>query len=175
MTDDHFHTESLEEFKGELAELGFQSVVVDRIPRLKGAIHRAFSHLTTATTMDIVIRPGWPFQSPALVVDGLDTNHLTLDGFVCMWRDGDPSLEWTTAAGFFSRIEIWCENAERDWEDDPLGYDAFLNFSKKLPNVATFDLSQLNTRIGQWGECRAVVNGNPLRVDIVPGRANSAN
>ena len=175
MTDDHFHTESLEEFKGELAELGFQSVVVDRIPRLRGAIHQDFSPLTTATTMDIVIRPGWPFQSPALFVDGLDTNHLTLDGFVCMWRDGDPSLEWTTVAGFFSRIEKWCENAEHGWEDDDLGYDAFLNFKKKLPNVATFNLLELNVRIGQWGECHGAVNGNPLRVDIVPGRANSAN
>ena len=177
MTDDHFHTESLEEFKGELAELGFQSVVVDRMPRLSGAIHQAFSPLTTATTMDIVIRPGWPFQSPALFVDGLDTNHLTLDGFVCMWRDGDPSLEWTTVAGFFSRIEKWCENAERDWEDDPLGYDAFLNFDvrKKLPNIATFDLLQLGVRAGLFGECHGVVSGTPMRVDIVPGRQHSTN
>ena len=177
MTDEHFHTESLEEFKGELAECGFQSVVVDRIPRLRGPIHRAFSPLTTATTMDIVVRPGWPFQSPALLVDGLDTNHLTRDGFVCMWRDEDPSLEWTTVAGFFSRIEKWCENAERDWEDDPLGYDAFLNFDvkKKLPNIATFDLSQLGVRAGQWGECHGMASGNPMVVKIAPGRQRSTN
>ena len=100
MTDYHFHTESLEAFESELAERGFQSVVVARIPRLRGPIHRAFAPLTAATIMDIVIRPGWPFQSPALFVDGLDTNHSTPDGFVCMWRDEDPSLEWTTVEGF---------------------------------------------------------------------------
>ena len=175
MTDYHFHTESLESFRGELAERGFQSVIVAGIPRLRGPIHRAFAPLTAATTMDIVIRPGWPFQSPALLVDGLDTNHSTPDGFVCMWRDEDPSLEWTTVEGFFSRIEEWCEKAEHGWEDDDLGYDAFLNFKKKLPNVATFDLSQLNVRIGQWGECHGVAVGTPMRVDIVPGRPRSAN
>ena len=176
MTDDHFHVESLAAFTDGLVERGFQSVVVAGIPRLRGPIHRAFEPLTAATTMDIVIRPRWPFQSPALLVDGLDTNHSTLDGFVCMWRDEDASLEWTTVEGLFSRIEEWCENAERDWEDDPLGYDAFLNFDarKKLPNVATFDLLQLNVRIGHWGECHGMVVGAPMRVDIAPGRPQSA-
>ena len=177
MTDEHFHTESLEEFASQLAELGFQSVVISGSSRWRGPVHPAFGALTDATTMDIVIRPGWPFQPPVLLVDGLDTNHSTLDGFVCMWREGDPSLEWTTAAGFLSRIEKWCENAEHDWQDDPLGYDAFLNFDvrKKLPNIATFDLPQLGVRSGQWGECHGAVSGALMRVDIVPGRQQAAN
>ena len=175
MTDDHFHVESLEEFISDLAAAGFEPVAISGAPRWRGPAHPAFGALTEATTMDVVIRPGWPFRPPVLLVDGLDTNHLTLDGFVCMWRDGDPSLEWTTVAGFFSRIERWCENAERGWEDDPLGYDAFLNFRKQLPNIATFNLSELNLGVGQWGECHGVVSGDPLRVDIVPGRQHSAN
>ena len=121
MTVEHFHTESLEEFASQLAELGFQSVVISGSSRWRGPVHPAFGALTDATTMDIVIRPGWPFQPPVLLVDGLDTNHSTLDGFVCMWREGDPSLEWTTAAGFFSRIEKWCENAEHGWQRRPAG------------------------------------------------------
>ena len=177
MTVEHFHTESLEEFASQLAELGFQSVVISGSSRWRGPVHPAFGALTDATTMDIVIRPGWPFQPPVLLVDGLDTNHSTLDGFVCMWRDGDPSLEWTTAAGFLSRIEKWCENAEHGWQNDPLGYDAFLNFDvrKKLPNIATFDLPQLGVRPGQWGECHGAVSGATMRVDIVPGRQQAAN
>ncbi len=177
MTNEHFHTESLEEFASQLAELGFQSVVISGSSRWRGPVHPAFGALTAETTMDIVVRPGWPFQPPVLLVDGLDTNHSTLDGFVCMWRDGDPSLEWTTVAGFFSRIEKWCENAARGWQDDPLGYDAFLNFDvrKKLPNIATFDLPQLGVRAGQWGECHGAVDGVPMRVDIVPGRQQTAN
>ena len=175
MTDEHFHIESLEEFISDLAAAGFEPVATSGAPRWRGPAHPAFGALTEATTMDVVIRPGWPFQPSVLLVDGLDTNHLTLDGFVCMWRDGDPSLEWTTVAGFFSRIERWCENAKRGWEDDPLGYDAFLNFSKQLPNIATFNLSELNLGVGQWGECHGVVSGGPLRVDITPGRQHSAN
>lgn len=177
MTDEHFHTESLEEFASQLAELGFQSVVTSGSSRWRGPVHPAFEALTDATTMDIVIRPGWPFQPPVLLVDGLDTNHSTLDGFVCMWRDGDPSLEWTTAAGFFARIEQWCEKADRGWQDDPLGYDAFLNFDvrKKLPNIATFDLPLLGVRAGQWGECHGMVDGASMRVDIVPGRQQAPN
>ena len=177
MTDEHFHAESLGEFTSQLAEIGFQSVTISGLSRWRGPVHPAFGVLTAATTMDIAVRPGWPFHPPVLLVDGLDTNHSTLDGFVCMWRDGDPSLEWTTVAGFFSRIEKWCENAERGWQDDPLGYDAFLNFDarKKLPNIATFDLDQLGVRAGQWGECHGTVDGDPMRVDIVPGRQQAAN
>ena len=175
MTDDHFHMESLEAFERDLTAAGFTPVSAVNQSRWCGPIHEAFAPLTAAATMDIVIGAGWPFRPPALFVDGLDTNHSTLDGFVCMWQDGDPSREWETVEGFFSRIEEWCENAEHGWEDDDLGYDAFLNFKKKLPNVATFNLSQLNVRIGQWGECHGVAVGTPMRVDIVPGRATSAN
>ena len=38
-----------------------------------------------------------------------------LGGFVCMWQDGDPSREWETVEGFFSRIEEWCESAQHGW------------------------------------------------------------
>ena len=85
----------------------------------------------------------------------LTTNHSTLGGFVCMWQDGDPSREWETVEGFFSRIEEWCENAEHGWEGNDLGYDAFLNFQRKLPNVVTFDRPQLGIHKGGWGICMA--------------------
>ena len=90
-----------------------------------------------------------------------------------MWRDGDPSLEWTTVPGFLSRIEAWCEKARNGWAGDDLGYDAFLNFRETLGNVATFDLPKLGIRIGRWGECHGVVNVEPFRVDVMPGRQKS--
>ena len=158
MTEDCFHAESLEEFTGQLAEKGFEPVVPSDLPRWRGPVHPAFSSLSEATTMDIVVRPGWPFQPPVLLVEGLDTNHSTPDGYVCMWRDGDPSLEWTTVQGFLSRIEAWCEEAKNGWAGDDLGYDAFLNFQETLGNVATFNLPKLGVRIGRWGECHGTVN-----------------
>ena len=94
MTDDHFHLDSLNEFTMELTVAGFEPVDGSRPLRWRGRIHPAFSSLTDAAMMDVVIRPGWPFQSPAVVVEGLNTNHSTLGGYVCMWHDDDSSLEW---------------------------------------------------------------------------------
>ena len=173
MTDDHFHPESLEAFERGLAEAGFRPVESANQSRWRGPIHRAFASLTAATTMDIVIVAGWPFRPPVLLVNGLDTNHSTLGGFVCLWQDGDPSREWETGEGFFSRIEEWCENAEQGWAGDDLGYDAFLNFQRKLSNVATFDRSKLGIHRGGWGDLHGVVNRDPRRIDVGPGRASS--
>ena len=174
MTDDHFHKESLDEFKYRLAAEGFELVVPSDPLRWRGPIHPAFSSLSEATTMDVLIRSGWPFQPPMLLVEGLDTNHSTLGGYVCMWRDGDSSMEWTTFQGFFSRIEAWCEEAKDGWAGDDLGYDALLNFQGALGNVATFDLPKLGIRTGRWGECHGIVNEDPLRVAVMPGRQKSA-
>lgn len=113
MNGDHFHTESLEVFERELAAAGFEPVTADGLSVWRGPIHQSFSGLTSAAAMDVVVRPGWPFQSPALIVEGIDSNHATPGGFVCLWQDGDPSCDWITVRGLFSRIEEWCENAKR--------------------------------------------------------------
>ena len=174
-TDQHFHIESLDQFALELADRGFQLVAGSSPLRWVGEIHPAFKKLTDAETMEVVIFPGWPFQPPALFVQGLNTNHSTPGGFVCMWREGDFSRRWTTVEGLFARIEEWCGNAEHGWEDDQLAQDAFLNFSPNDALVATFNLPQLGIYAGGWGDCHAVVNPSPLRVDISPGRRSWAN
>ena len=135
--------------------------MIPAIPIWRGAIHPAFGSLTDAETMDIVIARGWPFQPPAVFVQGLNTNHSTLDGLVCMWQDGDFSHNWTTVEGLFSRIEEWCEKAKHGWEDDHLEQDAFLNFRTKYGVVATFDLAAIGVGEGSWGEFNGVVNRDP--------------
>ncbi len=175
MTQDHFHVESLESFLDDLTAAGFQPAPDSGRSRWTGKIHPAFSGLTTATTMDVVIAPGCPFQPPAVLVQGLNTNHSTLGGLVCMWQDGDFSRQWTTLGGLYSRIEEWCENAKRGWEDDHLELDAFLNFQAKYGLVATLDVFRLGLREGSWGESCGLVNPDPLRVDLLPGPKRSAN
>ncbi len=174
MNGDHFHTDSLEVFERELAAASFEPVTVGGFSVWRGPIHQSFSGLTSVTTMDVVVRPGWPFQSPALIVDGLDSNHATPGGFVCLWQDGDSSCDWLTVGGFFSRIGEWCENAKWGWEGDDLQGDAFLNFRRKslfpFPYVATVDLPELNVRSGGWGEFHGAVSLNPPRLDIRQGR-----
>ena len=177
MTGRPFLTRSPSEtFEDDLAAAGFEPVAVVRIlPGWRGPIHRAFAGLTNATTMDVVILPGWPFRPPALFVEGLDTNHLTPRGFVCLWQDGDPSGDWETVEGFFTRLEEWCENANREWEGDDLQGDAFLNFTKKFSTVATFNLSELGIPSGDVAELRGRVNRDSPRVEVVSGRPNLPN
>ena len=179
MTGDHFHIESLEAFEHDLAAVGFEPVTIAGLAGWRGPIRQSFSGLTDAITMDVVIRPGWPFQSPVLLADGLDTNHSTREGFVCLWQDGDPSCDWITVEGLFARVDEWCENARRGWSGDELQGDAFLNFRFKsrfpFPYVATVDLSKFNVLNGSWGEFRGTVNANPPRLDIHGGRQNQGN
>lgn len=170
---DHFHNESLEAFTSELAAAGFEAVNGYRYPVWRGEIHPDFAALTDAAQMDIVIRPGWPFQSPALMVQGLNTNHSTPGGLVCMWQDDDNSLEWTTLDGFYSRISEWCHRAMQGWENDDLAADAYLNFQPKCGIVATFDFPALRTAPGAWGEGRGVVDPETSRVDLQPGRRDT--
>ena len=174
-TDDHFHLDSLKEFRIQLADAGFQRVPESDFERWTGRAHPALAPLTDVTTMDIVILPGWPFQPPAVFVEGLNTNHSTPSGLVCMWREGDFNHEWAILGGLFSRLEEWCENAINGWEDDHLDQDALLNFPAKRAIVATFDLFALGVSDGGWGECHGVVRQGPLpRVDIYQGRKPQA-
>ena len=175
MTNDHFSADSLEEFTASLADAGFQLDTNSDPQRWRGRIHTAFASLTDATTMDIVIAPGWPFQPPALFVQGLNTNHSTIDGLVCMWREGDLDPRWTTLEGLHSRIEEWCENAKNGWENDSLDQDAFLNFHPKIGLVATLDLETLGILEHGWGEFHGVINANPPRIDIRAGRKSLPN
>ena len=162
ITDQHFHLESLEQFTSDLASAGFRQVTDSDPQRWTGEIHPAFAPLTEAKTMDIVIAPGWPFRPPALFVQGLNTNHSMRSGLVCMWHEGDPSLEWATLDGLYSRIEKRCETATSGWEDDLLDQDAWLNFSPQgCPRCYLRPGSPCNSRAGLgrilWGcEPRAV-------------------
>ena len=174
MTQDHFHVESLEEFLYDLADAGFHLVPDSSPTRWTGPIHPAFAGLTTAATMDVVIAPGWPFQPPAVFVQGLNTNHYTLAGLVCMWQDGDFSRQWTSVEGLFSRIDEWCEDAKSGWKDDNLEHDAYLNFQLKDGLLATIDLAGFGVHEGSWGEFTGRVNRKPFRIDILPGRRRSA-
>lgn len=165
---------SLEAFTADLVGAGFEPVPGTQRRVWRSPIHPAFSALTNAATMDLVLLDGWPFEPPALVVKGLHTNHYTLGGLVCMWRDGDASLKWVTVEGLFERIEQWCRDAEHGWESDDLGRDAFLNFKQKDRTLAVFDLPALSTTCGSWGDFQGRLNVSPVRVDLTPGRPSES-
>ena len=110
--------------------------------------------------MEIVFDVGWPYRPPGVFVRGLNTNHSTLDNLVCLWRDGDGSLQWETVDGLFRRIEDWCERAKNNWQDDDLPLDAYLNFKPKWPLMATFDFESLRTSVGNWGDLNTIATSS---------------
>ena len=168
MEQESFDIASLEGFRADLVASGFEPVPGTERRMWRGPIHPAFGGLTDTRTMEIVFDPGWPYRPPRLFVQGLDTNHSTLDGFVCLWRDGELSAEWETVDGLFSRVEDWCRRARSGWQDDDLPFDAYLNFKLKVPLMATFDFESLRTSIGSWGDLNGVLT-NPKLLSIRPG------
>jgi hypothetical protein len=129
---DAFDIPSLEAFTADLVAGGFEVRSGTHRRVWTGPVHPAFGPLTDATTMSIVILDGWPFRPPALLVDGLATNHSTPEGFVCLWRDDDASLRWATVAGMSQRIQEWCHDAQHGWDEYLLGADALLNFRSRV-------------------------------------------
>ncbi len=173
ITEECFDTASLEAFNTELVSAGFEPIAASAGRNWRGPIHWAFAPLTAATIMDIQIVPGWPFQPPRVFVQGLNTNHSTLDGFVCLWREGDASLEWETVDGLFGRIQDWCERAKNGWRDDDLPFDAYLNFKKTQPVMATFDFGSLRASIGSWGDMNGLLATNPELLNLRRGSVQS--
>ena len=170
MEQESFDIDSLEGFRADLVASGFDPVPSTERRMWRGPIHRAFDGITDTRTMEIVFDPGWPYRPPRVFVQGLNTNHSTLDDFVCLWRDGDLSLEWETVDGLFSRIEDWCKRAKNGWQDDDLPFDAYLNFKSKWPLMATFDFESLRTSIGSWGDIKGVLT-NPNLLSLRSGTA----
>ena len=163
---DTFDLVSLEWFLSDLIAAGFEPVPRTDRRLWRGPIHPAFDGLTDARTMDIALHDGWPYVPPSVLVQGLNTNHYTLDGFVCLWREGDPSREWETVNGLFGRIEGWCENAKNGWQDDDLPFDAYLNFKNKWALLATFDFESLHTSVGGWGDLAGVISENQKLMNL---------
>ena len=170
MEQESYDIASLEGFRADLVASGFEPVLSTERRVWRGPIHPAFGGLTDARIMEIVFDPGWPYRPPKVFVQGLDTNHSTLDGFVCLWRDGELSGEWKTVDGLFTRVEDWCRRAKGGWQDDDLPFDAYLNFKLKAPLMAAFDFESLRTSIGNWGDIHGVPT-NPNLLSIRPGAA----
>ena len=171
MERESFDIASLEGFRAELVASGFEPEPGTERRKWRGPIHPAFDGLTDTRVMEILFDPGWPYRPPRIFVQGLDTNHSTLDGFVCLWRDGELSGEWETLDGLFVRVEDWCRRAKGGWKDDDLPFDAYLNFKPKWAVMAAFDFESLRTNIGAWGDVDGVPM-NPYLLSIRTGLAN---
>jgi hypothetical protein len=130
---------SLDAFIDSLLEAGFEPVGDGR--SWIGPIHPALAPLTSASTMRVTVRDGWPFYHPALTVPGLPLGrHRNFDGDICLWDVGDSSLEWRTWDGIAHRIEQWATGAQGHATEDDPSLDPDRTFRGASRGLATIDL-----------------------------------
>jgi molybdopterin/thiamine biosynthesis adenylyltransferase len=131
---------SLDAFRGELIESGFEPISND--PRLwSGPIHPALSQLTAAETMLIDFQDGWPYRAPKLYVKGIDSDHAVTDGEVCLFQPGEDAMgTWKTFAAYGERIAEWARGSEKGFRAEDALLDAHLYYRDSMHGLATLKL-----------------------------------
>jgi molybdopterin/thiamine biosynthesis adenylyltransferase len=149
---DSLEPASLDAFISSLLAAGFDPVGDQR--SWVGPLHPALEHLTDERTMRVEVRDGWPYLHPKVYVQGLAPGlHRNYHGDICLWDDGDPSLDWLTWDGIARRIEEWAAEAPATATADDPALDAHLYFEGGSKGLATIDLSGVKVR--DW-EARGV-------------------
>lgn len=142
---------SLEQFQLELIEAGFEPCDSEQRSWV-GPLAESLRGLTDAETMKIVFADGWPFQHPRLFVDGLDEQHVTAAGDVCLWPSGAPGNAWMTLPGYLARVHDWGIHAKTEFRPEDFALDAHLYFSGvRTGAIATVNLESLRLRRGNGG------------------------
>ena len=130
----------LEQFTGTLAASGFTMTDADPATWI-GPLPDALRPFTDASEMEIRIRAGWPYQPPAVLVDGIASWHANRD-HLCLWQEGDNTRSWATLAGILSRIDEWVEQREQGFPGPgSVSLDLHLYFERINAATALLDLS----------------------------------
>lgn len=145
---------ALDRFIVDLVEAGFEPDASGRI--WTGPLDPALAELTTATTMQIALRDGWPFLAPYVLADGLRPSVHLQGRVLCLWRTGDDSLAWLRLADLRERIAQWAERYRgRATLDDPV-LDPQMYWEPHVTEpLAVVDLSAIRWGDGGSGELRA--------------------
>jgi molybdopterin/thiamine biosynthesis adenylyltransferase len=162
---------ALERFATELIVAGFEPVADSDRRCWQGPISSAFTGLTSATTMRLLLRDGWPFRHPHLQVSGLNVEHVNDEGLVCLWQEDDNSRTWMYLDGVMSRIESWCERARVGFRQADHALDAYIGFTTTVAILAEFDLDVLKPtgmRDGQSGRLHGIQR-HPSLIELRPG------
>ena len=99
--------------------------------------------------MRIVIPDGWPFASPKIFVDGINSEHVNAPGEVCLWMTTDEEYGWRDLAGIRDRAEHWVAEQKKGFDPETVALDAHLYFEKYEPvALAVLDLGSLKAKSG---------------------------
>ena len=162
---------SLDHFITELIRAGFEPVPGSECHEWEGPIDPAFGALTTARTMRIRLRDGWPFRHPHLLVRGIVSEHVNAEGVVCLWAEDDNSRTWLTLAALKVRMAEWCAAASEGFGPTALALDAHLGFARQGLPLAVLDLQALGSIAAHDGDCARIhgVLSHPKLIKIGPG------
>lgn len=131
----------LESIHSELIDNCFEPVD-DTLNKWRGPISKPFRTLTTAKSMEIEFRDGWPYRHPRILVGGLRREHVNNVGEVCLWAESNSSMEWCSFSGIESRIKRWCEKANSQFTEADRSLDAHLYYENAIPNLGLIDFEQ---------------------------------
>lgn len=162
---DTLHPASLDRFRQDLVEAGFERQSDGHTWR--GPISSHFAGLTTATTMDIFIRDGWPYVHPWLFVAGLEPGLHLQGAHVCLWLPWEPSLAWLRLAGIQNRIEDWVAQYRVGGRADDPGMDPHLYFNPVvMPSgpLALLDITGVKVADGASGDLWAKRANGVMRI-----------
>lgn len=107
---DTLDPEALQAFLEDLRAGGFEPSA-DDASVWTGPAPASLAPITTASTLQLVLRDGWPYLPPRLDVDGVQSWHANRD-HLCLWQEGDNTKVWVTLAGILARIEEWVEHEQ---------------------------------------------------------------
>lgn len=144
---------SLDRFRQDLVEAGFERQPDGRTWR--GPISPTFAGITIAATMDIVIRDGWPYVHPWLLVEGIEPGLHLQGAHVCLWFTWDSGLAWLRLAGIEQRIEEWVAQYTAGAQVADPGMDPHLYFNPLVTPpgpLALLDMNALEMADGAAGD-----------------------
>ena len=142
--------ELLDQFLRELEAGGFTPVSEQRNAWV-GPLAPELADHTSATEMTVLLRDGWPYQPPNVLVGGLRSWHAN-SGSLCLWQEGDDSRGWTTLEGIYGRIRRWVNDAQSDFAEFGTALDAHLYWDERDQAVALIDPAEIVHRTRQNGQ-----------------------
>ena len=121
--------------------------------------------------MEIRFLDGWPVRSAQVYVSGLVTDHVMIDGQICLWADDDPA-QWRAEdlQVLWDRLDNWARAAAGGFSEGDRALDAWALFPGLASLTAELDLPALlgTGTDGFIKELHAVTHGALLRVGADP-------
>jgi hypothetical protein len=153
---------ALDQFIVDLVGAGFDT---NDGRRWLGPLDSSLVGLTAATTMTVVIRDGWPFLQPQVLVDGLRPSVHLCGNLLCLWEVGDDSLAWLRLDDVRKRIAQWADRyGTAATADDPI-LDPHRYWPSYNPRIlATVDIAKIPWGAGGSGSTTAKLEDRVLRI-----------